>query len=513
MNAATSVSVIIPAQNEEQSIRGVIREALKLNPLEIIVVLNGSTDGTKTICQSEGCRIFEYAKALGNDVGRALGARYAKGEILLFLDGDIPIPYNNLVPFVQAIQNGHHIAVNNLTWTMSLTPIPHATAAAKMAFNRLLQRPDLTVNSLVAIPHSMSKEAVRRIGWKRLANPVLTQATAMLKGLSIVCPASVDVITSNKKREQHVQFSSGSGYPDSTTRIIGDHLAALHEVLKIRGPRGGLPEGARNRGFLQHYIPITKSMKAGRSAVIPVSKESETIVEVIRSVRAAGVDEIIVVANGSDDRTIERAMETGAQVLVFREALGHNVGRAIGAACCTGDTLLFVDGDFIVPPKDLIPFIRAVENGVDVALNDLEMLFYKFRPADPISLLKYFINICCQKPELLNASMTAVPHALSRKVVEKIGYSSLVIPPLAQLKAALSGFSLKAVHSVDVVTVNRPRLDHQPVNGQIPAFQRIAGDHMEAIQHLIAQRGVRGGFADYRDYSVINKGEDEFDYV
>lgn len=504
-SAPHAVSVIIPAQNEEQTIRGVLAEAKKLKPLEIIVVVNGSTDGTTAICRAEGCRVIEFAESLGNDTGRAIGAFYAKGNILLFLDGDIPVPHDRLLPFIEAVRNGCQIALNNLTWSLQLTAVPHATAAAKAAFNRMAGRPDLAVNSLVAVPHAMSREAVEAIGWHKLANPVLAQAEAILRGFSIGCPASVDVIAPNRVRKQHQHHSTDSGYPDSTTRIIGDHIAALDEIIRRRGPRGGLPEGARDRGFLQHYIPARKKRKAKRSAVIPVGEERETIAEVIRSVRAAGVDEIIVVANGSDRLTVERAQAAGANVFTFSKALGHNVGRAIGAANCTGEICLFVDGDFVVPPRDLIPFIRAAESGVDVALNNLDRLFQQFRPADPISMLKYFLNICCKKPELLNASMTAVPHAVHRRVIDTIGYRSFVIPPLAQVKAILAGFRVQAVHYVDVVTVNRPRSDHQWKGGAIPAFLRIAGDHAEALQHLIERTDSRGGFADFRNVSVIQQ--------
>ena len=40
------LSVIIPVQNEEETIEQVILEARKIEPLEIIVVVNGSTDQT-----------------------------------------------------------------------------------------------------------------------------------------------------------------------------------------------------------------------------------------------------------------------------------------------------------------------------------------------------------------------------------------------------------------------------------------------------------------------------------
>jgi glycosyltransferase involved in cell wall biosynthesis len=293
-------------------------------------------------------------------------------------------------------------------------------------------------------------------------------------------------------------------FPQSTNRIIGDHLEALSETILRLGPRGGFAEGIRNREIMRYYVPPKSAGKARRSAVIPVKEESNTIQQVIRSVRAAQVDEIIVVANGADETTIRMAMETGARVMVFNLPLGHNVGRAIGAACSTGDVCLFVDGDFVVPPEDLLPYIEAVENGIEVALNDLQSLFYRFIPVDPISAVKYFLNICLNQSGLLNNSLTAVPHALSRKALNIIGFEKLVIPPLAQAKAILSGLSLKPVHAVDVVTPNRIRKDHIHVNGRIPAFDRIIGDHLEAVDYLLRMKGTRGGFYDTsRNHQVM----------
>ncbi|WP_274362032.1 glycosyltransferase family 2 protein [Paenibacillus thermotolerans] len=505
MSDRSRISVIIPARNEGKQIRSVVREAKRLQPLEIVIVLNGSTDETKSVCRQEGCRIIEYERSLGNDVGRAVGAYYAQGDVLLFLDGDIPIEHHRLSLFVKTIEQGHDVALNNLSWSLTLTKVPHVTAAAKYVTNRLIDRQDLTVNSLIAIPHAMSRKAVQQIGWRNLANPVLAQCIAVEKRLSIAAPVSINVISSNRPRPDHSKYSDNAVFPDSTTRILGDHLAALSHVIQLKGERGGFPEGARNRGFLQSYKPVTPAAKAKRSAIIPVGQEGDTIQDVIRSVRRAGVDEIIVVANGSDSKTIHQAQQTGAKVFVFRHALGHNVGRAIGAACSTGDICVFVDGDFVIPPEDIKPFIDAVENGTDIALNKLDMLFERFQPADPISAVKYFVNICMKQPQLLNASMTAVPHAVHRRVIDRIGWRSLMIPPLAQVKAATGGARIRPVHYVDVIAPNRPRSDHMPVNGRIEAFDRIYGDHMEAIAYLIRKNGPRGGFADFRHYEIMKR--------
>ena len=69
------VSVIIPAHNEASTLSQVLVEVEKLKPYEIIVVDNGSTDGTKEIALQHHCHVIYYKYSLGNDVGRAIGAR------------------------------------------------------------------------------------------------------------------------------------------------------------------------------------------------------------------------------------------------------------------------------------------------------------------------------------------------------------------------------------------------------------------------------------------------------
>lgn len=492
----SKLSVIIPAQDEAESIGSVIQEVRKLSPMEIIVVVNGSKDGTAELCRKLQCNVLNYPTALGNDIGRAIGAYHAKGDILLFLDGDIPVKAAQLRSYVNAIERGHDIALNHLIWL--LTPgIPHYTTLAKMVLNRMAKRIDLSVNSMLAIPHAISRKALHSIGWEHLSKPVVAQMMAIKKGLSIVHAESVDVVSSNKRRPMHSKILDRSPFPMSTERIIGDHLEAVDYLVRQYGPRGGLSDGDRKREFLRSYRAPARPKKAKRSAIIPVGEEKNTIQSVVREARKAGIDEIIVVANGADRETVEKAMAVGANVLVFQQRLGHNVGRAVGAAFSTGDVLLFIDGDFVIPAKDLIPYLTAVEAGVDIALNDLTPLCQrKGMTMDAISAVKYFLNCSLKRPDLLNGSLTAVPHAMRRRAAERIGIPSLMIPPLAQTKAILAGCILKNVHYVDVVTPNRIRPEHRLHNGTVPAFERIVGDHVEAIHYLLQCTDRRGGFTD-----------------
>jgi len=81
--------VVIPAHNEESYLPGTL-EALKRQnyPLmEVIVVANGCTDNTAETAHGQCDRLVVLSqKGLG--VARNLGARMAKGELLIFLDAD-----------------------------------------------------------------------------------------------------------------------------------------------------------------------------------------------------------------------------------------------------------------------------------------------------------------------------------------------------------------------------------------------------------------------------------------
>ncbi|MEF7659226.1 glycosyltransferase family 2 protein [Bacillus thuringiensis] len=502
------VSVVIPVHNEASTLSKVLAEVKKLEPYEIIIVDNGSTDGTKEIALQHHCRVIYYNHSLGNDVGRAIGAREAKGEIVLFLDGDIVMKSEELYPFIKGIQQGHQIVLNNLTWSVYLKVRPHYTTVGKYMLNRYLNKKEFVVGSLIAIPHAISREVIEKLGWWNLADPALFQAMAMSRGVDISDMASVDVIYTNKVRPVHTGTSPDSPYPKATSRIMGDHLRALQYITETYGKRGGFSEGNRDREFIEKYKPVLlKKEKAKYSAIIPVSEEKTTIRSVIQEVKKAGVDEIIIVANGADIETIKQVNLENVIVVEVTKTLGNNVARAIGAMHATAEICLFVDGDFAIPAKKLVPFLRAIEDGSDMALNDLQCLLDIFHPADPISMGKYFVNLVAKRPDLWNNSLTAVPHAIHKKVIEKIGYDSLIIPPLAQMKAILEGFSITTVEFVDVITTNRVRPEqHEFVNGRISAFDRIFGDQLEAIAYLLQYTDERGGFTDGdRDREIIQQ--------
>lgn len=103
------------------------------------------------------------------------------------------------------------------------------------------------------------------------------------------------------------------------------------------------------------------------SAVIPARNEAAAIAAVVHGC-LAHVEEVVVVDDGSDDATAERAESAGARVVELARRAGK--GRAVreGAAAATGDVLVFLDGDGQDPADDIPRLLEAIEHGADLAI-------------------------------------------------------------------------------------------------------------------------------------------------
>ena len=97
----SSISVIIPALDEEEPIAGVVRECLATGlPNEVIVVDNGSTDRTAERAHEAGARVVTASRGYGRACAAGVRALSPECDIVVFLDGDgsdVPTFMNQLV--------------------------------------------------------------------------------------------------------------------------------------------------------------------------------------------------------------------------------------------------------------------------------------------------------------------------------------------------------------------------------------------------------------------------------
>lgn len=84
-----NLSIVIPAKNEEQNLAILLPKIKQLYPdAELIVVDDGSSDGTGDKARENGAICIRHHFSLGNGAAIKSGARAAHGNILVFLDGD-----------------------------------------------------------------------------------------------------------------------------------------------------------------------------------------------------------------------------------------------------------------------------------------------------------------------------------------------------------------------------------------------------------------------------------------
>jgi len=105
------VSVIIPVFNKSRHLKGAINSVLglKYNPKEIIVVNDGSTDDSESICRDYEKRglikFLNFKQNRGKSHVLNTGVRASKGELILSIDADSFVSTNSLERMVRHFED------------------------------------------------------------------------------------------------------------------------------------------------------------------------------------------------------------------------------------------------------------------------------------------------------------------------------------------------------------------------------------------------------------------------
>lgn len=221
-----TLSVVVPARNEEATIGPLLREIRRLEPAETIVVAGGSDDRTAQRAAEAGATVVSVPEPLGADCGRAIGAHYASGDILLFADGDIVLNAAELYPFASAVSRGYDVALNDRNHVLAAGIPDDLLTTAIYALNSALGRKELGASSAVAVPFGLSRRALRAIGPECLQCPPKALAACLVSGLKPALAARVRVDRLNRVRPD--KHFADDGLSPAVRQMIGDHIEAFH---------------------------------------------------------------------------------------------------------------------------------------------------------------------------------------------------------------------------------------------------------------------------------------------
>lgn len=112
MNQKPNVSVVIPARNEALGLPGCLHGVRDVLPdAEIIVVDDGSSDDTPNVCAENGVRVVHHAYPMGNGAAIKSGARAARSDIIIFMDGDGQHDAADIPRLLEKIDEGYDMVV------------------------------------------------------------------------------------------------------------------------------------------------------------------------------------------------------------------------------------------------------------------------------------------------------------------------------------------------------------------------------------------------------------------
>ncbi|WP_078548384.1 glycosyltransferase [Litchfieldia alkalitelluris] len=505
-NMNKKLAVVIPAMNEEDKIGRVLYEVKRLSPEFIIVVVNGSNDETGNIASSQGAQVLEFEEPLGNDVGRALGAMQVEADIYLFLDADIIIPAEDLLPFVSDIESGVDMALNAIDW-VARHPRPHAPAIDRYFINMVQRRRDLGLENVLTIPHAFSKKALATMGIKALANPQLANAIAISKNLNIKISNDINVLKMNKKRANHTA-KKGEVMSEAYQRMHGDTVEACYYLLETYGSRGGYSNGNRKNQYYEEYKDkglknVNNRIPVEVSIILSISDYSVYLRHLIDNIIHDNF-EIIPIVHGASEKIRAYLHSCNLDFIDIPEYIGHDTAFAIGAEIANGEQLIFHDTAIPIDQYELVPFIqRLKKKEADIVINnqnildddDTEEIHYvgKLESMHPVHIGNYFLNITIGKNDLTISSPIVVPYGMTRKALDLIGPHSLINPCLLHMKAAHMNLTVATAGEVDI----KGRINESVVP-VILNHDRILGDFMEALAYWTSIYGPRGNFFDGR---------------
>jgi len=109
LNITKKASIIIVTYNHGRYIENCIRSVLLTDPLEVIVVDNGSSDGTLEILRNFEVKVIEGHGNIGYGAGNNLGVEASKGEYVVILNPDTVVSENWLEELLRPLESNENL--------------------------------------------------------------------------------------------------------------------------------------------------------------------------------------------------------------------------------------------------------------------------------------------------------------------------------------------------------------------------------------------------------------------
>ena len=112
MDHTNTLSIVLPAFNEADSLTFLLPQLRAAYPDDEILVINdGSTDNTESICKKNKVKVISYPYSQGNGAAIKEGCRHAKGDIIIFMDADGQHSVEDIPRLLKKMEQGYDMVV------------------------------------------------------------------------------------------------------------------------------------------------------------------------------------------------------------------------------------------------------------------------------------------------------------------------------------------------------------------------------------------------------------------
>jgi glycosyltransferase involved in cell wall biosynthesis len=138
---APRASLILPAYNEELGLRATLRavEALGADlDLEVIVVDDGSTDGTPRVAAEAGVQLLRHSANRGKGAALRTGVAAARGDRLVTMDADTTYPASAIPRMLELLDDHDYVSAARRTGRMHIPLVNRLGSSAIAPLIRLM---------------------------------------------------------------------------------------------------------------------------------------------------------------------------------------------------------------------------------------------------------------------------------------------------------------------------------------------------------------------------------------